>query len=128
MTWTRWLCHTRIKLRTETWYDEDNNRMEAPETRMIDTTIGRVIFNNALTESMRFYNTVLEKGGVKDLIAEVYEVCGQEETCIVADRIKEVGFCMQPVRGRPLLLPISLFPHEEGNCAIRTRICGYHQS
>ena len=84
--------HARIKLHTETWYDEENNRMAAPEKRLIDTTVGRVIFNNSLTESMRFYNIVLEKGGVRDLIAEVYEVSGQEETCIVADKIKEVGF------------------------------------
>lgn len=84
--------HARVKVRTETWYDEDNHRMEAPETRLIDTTMGRIIFNNALTEKMRFYNTVLEKGGVKDLIAEVYEVSGQEETCVVADKVKEIGF------------------------------------
>jgi DNA-directed RNA polymerase subunit beta' len=84
--------HAKIKVLTETWYDEDNNRMDATETRLIDTTVGRVIFNNALTESMRFYNKVLEKGGTKDLIAEVYEVCGPEETCIVADKVKEIGF------------------------------------
>ncbi len=84
--------HAHIKLRTETWYDSENNRMESPEIRLIDTTIGRVIFNNSLTERMRFYNMEMDKGGVKDLIAEVYEVCGQEETCIIADRVKEVGF------------------------------------
>jgi DNA-directed RNA polymerase subunit beta' len=84
--------HAKIKVLTETWYDEDNNRMDATETRLIDTTVGRVIFNNALTESMRFYNKVLEKGGTKDLIAEVYEVCGPEETVIVADKVKSIGF------------------------------------
>jgi DNA-directed RNA polymerase beta' subunit len=35
---------------------------------------------------------VLEKGGVKDLIAEVYELCGQEPTTEVADAIKRIGF------------------------------------
>jgi len=84
--------HAKIKILTKTWYDEDNNRMDAPETRLIDTTVGRVIFNNALTDSMRFYNKVLEKGGTRDLIAEVYEVSGPEETCIVADNVKEIGF------------------------------------
>ncbi len=84
--------HAHVKINTETWYDEKNQRLEAPEVRLIDTTIGRVLFNNALTERMRFFNGELDKGGVKDLIAEVYEVCGQEETCIVADQIKEVGF------------------------------------
>ena len=84
--------HAKIKLLVETWYDDDNLRLEEPQTRLIDTTVGRVIFNNALTEKMRFYNAVLDKSGVRDLISEVYEVCGQEETCIIADRIKEVGF------------------------------------
>jgi DNA-directed RNA polymerase subunit beta' len=84
--------HAQIKIQTETWYDEQNQRMPESEVRIIDTTVGRVLFNNALTERVRFFNGELDKGGVKDLIAEVYEVCGQEETCIVADRIKEVGF------------------------------------
>ncbi len=84
--------HAHIKIQTQTWYDEKNIRMDEPEIRLIDTTVGRAIFNNALTERMRFFNSELEKGGVKDLIAEVYEVCGQEETVYIADQIKEVGF------------------------------------
>jgi DNA-directed RNA polymerase subunit beta' len=84
--------HAHIKIHTQTWYDEDNNRLEEPVMRLIDTTVGRALFNNALTERMRFFNGELDKGGVKDLIAEIYEVCGQEETCEIADRIKEVGF------------------------------------
>ena len=67
--------------------------MDEPETRMIETTVGvGFIFNDALTPKMRFFNGELDKGGIRDLIADVYEVCGQEETCLVADRIKEIGF------------------------------------
>jgi len=84
--------HAHIKIKTETWYDTNNLRMEESEVRMIDTTVGRVLFNSVLTERMRFFNGELDKGGVKDLIAETYEICGQEETCIIADQIKEVGF------------------------------------
>jgi DNA-directed RNA polymerase subunit beta' len=84
--------HAHIKIQSQTWYDENNSRMDEPEVRLIDTTVGRVIFNNALTERMRFFNSELDKGGVKDLIAEVYEICGQEETVYIADQIKEVGF------------------------------------
>ncbi|MFW5713223.1 MAG: DNA-directed RNA polymerase subunit beta', partial [Brevefilum sp.] len=84
--------HAHIKLLTETYYDENNQRLDEPVKRIIDTTVGRVIFNNALSERMRFYNGELDKGGIKDLIADNYEVVGQEETCLVADRIKEIGF------------------------------------
>jgi DNA-directed RNA polymerase subunit beta' len=38
--------------------------------------VGRVIFNRILPAEVQFVNIKLDKGGVKDLIAEVYEVCG----------------------------------------------------
>lgn len=52
----------------------------------------RVIFNNILPEEMQFKNTPLDKGAVKDLISEVYQVCGQEVTTEVADAVKDIGF------------------------------------
>ncbi len=84
--------HSEIKMRVTTWYDEDENRMPEPQTRIIDTTIGRVLFNRILPEDVQFVNHKLDKGDVKDLIAEVYELCGQEITTRVADRIKSMGF------------------------------------
>ncbi|MEA3326490.1 MAG: DNA-directed RNA polymerase subunit beta' [Chloroflexota bacterium] len=84
--------HAHVKIQAKTYFDENNQRMKEPEIRVIDTTVGRAIFNGALTEKMCFFNAVLDKGVIKDLIADVYEVCGQEETCEIADRIKEIGF------------------------------------
>ncbi len=84
--------HTNIRLRVETWYDDENNRLLEPETRMIDTTAGRAIFNDILPTEIKFVNETLDKGDVKDLIAEVYEICGQEITTEVADAIKTIGF------------------------------------
>jgi DNA-directed RNA polymerase subunit beta' len=51
-----------------------------------------VLFNRILPPEVRFVNQPLEKGGVKDLIAEIYEVCGETETTEAADRIKDIGF------------------------------------
>ncbi|MDO9131107.1 MAG: DNA-directed RNA polymerase subunit beta' [Anaerolineales bacterium] len=84
--------HTEIKLRVKTWYSDDGTRLAEAETRMIETTVGRVLFNRVLPENVQFVNQKLEKGGVKDLIAEVYELCGQEVTTNVADEIKRIGF------------------------------------
>jgi DNA-directed RNA polymerase subunit beta' len=83
---------TNIKLYTTTWYDEDGNRMSQPEERLLETNVGRVLFNIVLPPEVRFVNEPLEKGGVKDLIGEIYEVCGEEETTHAADRIKDIGF------------------------------------
>ena len=84
--------HTEIKLKVTTWYDDKNNRLSKPETRVIETTIGRGLFNRILPPEVQFVNRKLDKGGVKDLIAEVYELCGQDVTTEVADRVKSMGF------------------------------------
>jgi DNA-directed RNA polymerase subunit beta' len=84
--------HSEIKLRASTWYDEKGDRLPEPETRILETTVGRVLFNRVLPEEIRYVNEKLDKGGVKDLIADVYEICGQEKTTDVADKIKTIGF------------------------------------
>jgi DNA-directed RNA polymerase subunit beta' len=84
--------HTEIKLRVTTWYDDNGSRLPEPGTRIIETTVGRVIFNRILPEEVQFVNEKLDKGGVKDVIAEVYELCGQEVTTQVADDMKNLGF------------------------------------
>ncbi len=84
--------HSNIKVRTKTWNDEEGSRMDQPQTRLVDTTVGRVLFNLILPEDVQFVNEVLEKGGVKDLIADVYEICGPDVTTGVADEVKRIGF------------------------------------
>ncbi len=84
--------HTKIKARLTTWYDDQNNRLPEAEIHIIDTTVGRVLFNRILPEKVQFINRQLEKGGVKDLIAEVYELYGQDVTTETADAIKRIGF------------------------------------
>jgi DNA-directed RNA polymerase subunit beta' len=84
--------HTRIKLQTTTWFNDKGDRLPEAETRLIETTVGRVLFNRILPTEVQFTNEKLDKGGVKDLIADVYELCGQEKTTEVADRIKAMGF------------------------------------
>ena len=84
--------HAKIKVKVETYYDEDGNRMEESETRMIETSVGRVLFNKVLAPKVQFMNYTLDKGGVKDLIAEVLEVTDEVTTTEVADKIKDVGF------------------------------------
>lgn len=84
--------HSDIKLRVKTWYDDKGDRLPEAETRIINTTAGRALFNRVLPDEVQFVNEKLDKGGVKDLIAEVYELCGQETTTQVADRVKTIGF------------------------------------
>jgi DNA-directed RNA polymerase subunit beta' len=83
---------TQIRLQTLTWFDETGKRMSKPENRVISTTVGRVLFNYILPPEIQFYNDMLEKGRIKNLIAEIYDLCGEEVTTDVADKIKDIGF------------------------------------
>jgi len=84
--------HSEIKMLVNTWYDDNGDRLSETQTRVIETTVGRVLFNRVLPPEVQFVNEKLDKGGVKDLIAEVYELCGQEKTTDVADKVKAIGF------------------------------------
>jgi DNA-directed RNA polymerase subunit beta' len=84
--------HSEIKIQIKTWYEEDGSRSVEPKMRTLDTTVGRVIFNRILPPEIQFTNETLDKGAVKDLIAEVYEICGQDVTTHIADAIKTLGF------------------------------------
>ncbi len=79
----------------------------------MDTTVGRVIFNRILPEEIQFVNQELDKGGVKDLIADVYEICGQEVTTEVADQIKDIGFQYAMVSGATIAVSDITIPPEK---------------
>ena len=84
--------HARIRVLVTTWYDDQGSRLAAPEERLVETTVGRVIFNRVLPPEINFVNLVLDKGGLKDLIATLYEICGEDSTPDIADAIKDIGF------------------------------------
>lgn len=105
--------HTRIKLRVETIFNDLNERLKQPEIRIIDTTVGRAIFNDILPESMRFTNIPLDKGGIRDLIADIYDLDGQEVTTQVADNIKDIGFRYASQSGSTLAVADITVPPEK---------------
>jgi DNA-directed RNA polymerase subunit beta' len=105
--------HTRIKLRIKTWFDEKGDRMAESETRILVTTVGRAIFNDILSDTMRFINKTLDKGGVRDLISEIYETEGLEETTRIADSVKEIGFRYATQSGSTLAVSDITVPPEK---------------
>lgn len=105
--------HSKIKLFTSTWYDDDGSRMPNEEERLIATTVGRVLFNRVLPEEIQFVNQVLEKGGLKDLVADLYEVVGELGTPEIADRIKDIGFAYATQSGYTLAVSDITVPEKK---------------
>ena len=58
----------------------------------METTPGRIIFNDALPPELGFYNTVIDKGVLKDITSQAHELLGSDATSEILDNIKDLGF------------------------------------
>ncbi len=56
------------------------------------TTIGQVLFNEIMPEDMPFRTEVMTKKNLNAVMANIFEVYGQEETAKIADKLKQLGF------------------------------------
>jgi DNA-directed RNA polymerase subunit beta' len=59
---------------------------------LVETTVGRIIFNEALPERLRFKNYSMKKENLKQVIAECFKEYGRVKTAELADEIKRLGF------------------------------------
>jgi DNA-directed RNA polymerase subunit beta' len=57
-----------------------------------ETTLGRVYFNEILPEDFDFQNDAMTKKKLSNVLAEIYQKYGQEETARIADDLKDIGF------------------------------------
>ena len=58
----------------------------------LETTVGRIIFNNELPDRVSFVNKTLGEKETNDLISRVYKDYGQALTVEMLDAIKSLGF------------------------------------
>src|SRR5437867_1025577 len=66
---------------------------------VIDTTVGRVLFNATLPEELRFVNQVLDRSKIREIVTALFDRFGGEVTADVVDRIKTIGFSAATVAG-----------------------------
>ncbi|HLB27477.1 MAG TPA: DNA-directed RNA polymerase subunit beta', partial [Dehalococcoidia bacterium] len=59
---------------------------------LVETTVGRVIFNEVLPEELGFRNHVMDKKCLKDLVSEASRKLDNVRTAQMVDRMKNVGF------------------------------------
>jgi len=63
-----------------------------PNKKVIETTVGRVIFSEIWPPELGFPNKVMGKAQLGDMIWNSYKRCGPELTVATLDRLKELGF------------------------------------
>jgi len=60
--------------------------------KILETTVGRMIFNSFLPQELPYINNVVKKGDLSDLIRDSFELCGTDVTAELADNLKRIGF------------------------------------
>jgi DNA-directed RNA polymerase subunit beta' len=91
--------HARIRVMDPKGSLSVRSSHSAPAEGLIETTVGRVIFNREIPVEMPFYNETMNRRALARLIGELYQKMGTQVTAEVADRIKDVGFRFATVSG-----------------------------
>jgi DNA-directed RNA polymerase subunit beta' len=100
--------HAHIKVKT---YDlgEDGQ----PCLMMVETTCGRVMFNDTVPRQVGFINDVMTKKALRDIIGEVLKICGTSRTAQFLDDIKQLGYEMAFRGGLSFNLDDIIIPKEK---------------
>jgi len=61
-------------------------------SKMIETTVGRVLFNAVVPQEVGYINELLTKKSLRDIIGNVVKQTGMAKTAKFLDDIKELGF------------------------------------
>ncbi|MFC1700564.1 DNA-directed RNA polymerase subunit beta' [Patescibacteria group bacterium] len=59
---------------------------------LVETSVGRIIFNEPLPSEIGFINKTMKSKDMHKLVAELIDKCGIDETALVLDKIKRIGF------------------------------------
>ncbi|WP_430404684.1 DNA-directed RNA polymerase subunit beta' [Fluviicola sp.] len=100
--------HAPIKVKSY-----DLNAEGVPTLMMIDTTCGRVLFNEVVPREVGFINDVLTKKALRDIIGHVLKICGTAKTAKFLDDIKELGYGMAFRGGLSFNLDHIIIPKEK---------------
>jgi DNA-directed RNA polymerase subunit beta' len=95
--------HARVHVRlpiekrviSEVRYEQGKIKVEEIQRKpngLVQTTVGRVLFNDILEPDMAFYDLALSGKYLSRIIADCYQELGRRQTIELLDRMKETGF------------------------------------
>ncbi len=81
--------------------------------KIIETTVGRVLFNQVVPENAGFINEVLTKKSLRDIIGKILKITSVPETAEFLDKIKSMGFSFAFEGGLSFSLGDIMIPPEK---------------
>jgi DNA-directed RNA polymerase subunit beta' len=90
--------HARIRLRlpgtVRAVVDEEDDQQVRPVRpgTLLDTSVGRALFNSLLPSGLPYYNLTLTARRLARILADCHRKFGRQVAVLVLDRLKEAGF------------------------------------
>ncbi len=97
--------HARIKVRINKRVIEEGEHAtevkpdQTSEATVVETTVGRCVFNDILPAKMPFYNWMMGQKQLSQVISDCYEIAGSAATVDLLDKIKDQGFRQATLSG-----------------------------
>ena len=88
---------------------------------IIETTVGRVIFNQILPREMGFVNEVLDKKKIGAVISSCYNQFGQKATIDLLDKLKDTGFANATLAGISIAIADMTIPSQKADILKNSR-------
>ncbi len=82
----------KIRVRVNSHQSSVNSQQSTVNSQLVETSIGRLKFNEVVPPALGFINETMKKKTLSDLISRCLEELGREETVALADRVKDLGF------------------------------------
>lgn len=91
-----------------------NDLVDGKITRVMrETSVGRVIVNEIIPDEVGYFNEVISKKSLRQIIAQVIHQVGMKEGCEFLDGIKNLGFHMSYTAGLSFNLDDVIIPPEK---------------
>ena len=81
--------------------------------KIVETTTGRVIFNQIVPPEIGYINELLSKKSISEIISRCYRLAGNQVTAIFLDKLKDLGFEYSMKSGVSVSLSDIIIPPEK---------------
>ena len=114
--------HTMIKVRLpKNKRTMDKNRNFGEYGTIIETSVGRCLFNDSLPELMPFYNFQMVNKAIGNVISDCFEFSGRKDTIELLDTIKEMGFGRATLSGLSICITDMRIPSKKPEIIEKTQ-------
>ncbi len=116
-------ANVKLRVPVATPPTEESEEEGEPRTQIVTTTMGRAIFNDAINtvlrthgqEPLAYFNEVVDRAGLKRIVAGLIRRYGNEDTAQVLDAIKRLGFRYATQSGTTIAISDITQPTEKEN-------------